>query len=143
MTKVIQKLLNYNLCHIQQSNLILEMRSIAARLDAIFENLVNGRFSTKILPLSLLKEIFSQSSLSSGVLSGAIPTTFYQGASLSVLSADREKKSVTLLFVSPRIERSPSYRVLRLHSVSGTISLNGRIYDRVFGFDEEEIAIPL
>ena len=143
MTQVIQRLLEYNLCHAQQTRLMLEMRSIAARLDGIFENLVNGRFSTKIMPLSLLREIFTQSSLSSDVLSGAIPTTFYQGASLSVLSADRQRKSVKLLFVSPRIEREPSYRILRLHSVSGTISMNGRIYDRVFGFDGEEIAVPI
>ena len=142
MTQVIQKLINYNLCHTQQTRLILEMRSIVARLDGIFESLVSGRFNLKILPLSLLREIFTHSSLSNDVLSGAIPTTFYQGASLSVLSADRDKKSVQILFTSPRIEREPSYRVLRLHSVSGTISVNGQIYDRIFGFDGEEIAIP-
>ena len=143
MTQVIRRLLDYNLCHAQQTRLMLELRSIAARLDGIFENLINGRFSTKIMPLSLLREIFTQSSLSSDVLSGSLPTTFYQGASLSVLSADRKKKSVTVLFVSPRIEKEPSYRVLRLHSVSGTIEMNGRIYDRVFGFDGEEIAVPI
>ena len=143
MSQTIRRLLEYNLCHIQQTRLFFEMRAIANRLDGIFESLVLGKFSTKILPLPLLKEIFSQSSIADDVLSKAVPTSFYQGASLSVLSADRAKKSVRLIFVAPRSEREPSYRVLKVHSVSSTISVNGRIFDRVFSFDADKIAIPI
>ena len=143
MSQTIRRLMNYNLCHIQQTRLFFELRAIANRLDSIFESLVFGKFDTKILPLPLLQEIFTHSSIADDVLSKAVPTTFYQGASLSVLSANKEKQSVRLIFIAPRIEREPSYRVLKIHSVSSTISVNNRIYDRVFNFDVDKIAIPV
>ena len=143
LQKSMRQLVKNNLCHVQQARLLFELRDIANKLNGIYENFLHGTMSSDILPLSILKELFKQSDLERGLISAALPSTFYRGTSLSLLSVNKAKMSISLLFVAPRVEREAAFRQLKIHTVSSTIEIDDIIFDRVLDIDQKEFAMPI
>ena len=142
LSTTVIRLANSSACFLDKTAIFTELMSLSNYLDGIFDTIAKGEVSTRLIPETMLKNIFKLTSMEDNCLIAAQPLNFYREAKVSLLSVDKEKLSVRFLLVSPRIEQKAHYVRLDIRTASSTIKLGEEIYNRKLTFDSTSLGIP-
>ena len=122
---------------------LTDLSSLASTFDQLFDLLVTGQMSPKVISVETLQTLMDQALFFQSMLVSRFPLSFYSQSSLSLLSVDKQKQTIKVLIATPRISDEASYHRLSLLTTVTSIKLGNRIYDRDIDFPNTELAIPV
>ena len=143
MGGVLTQLIDENACIMDQTEILFELRDIANRFSQIESDLMSGIVTTRLITMAMLKQIFKHSSFARLTYLSSIPTIFYRESAVSVLKTDIKRKVITLLLISPRVEKEPRYQLITLHGIDTSFKIGKKIYNKRLIFEQNNYAIPI
>ena len=87
----------------------MEKLRLFSRLELMVSDLLSGKFSTHVIPLSLLRDIMSETEWIKGTLLESNPILLYKEASVTLVSVNLEELSFKILLSFPNIPRKPDF----------------------------------
>ena len=96
--------------------------------------------------MSLLKEIFQRTSSYKATLIDSVPTSFFKDSTILVVKVDkkeRQKETLNLLLIAPRVKRRATYQLIVMRSVEVSIQVNEFIYGKKIHFENKNYVLPM
>ena len=122
---------------------LTDLSSLASTFDQLFDLLVTGQMSPKVISVSTLQTLMDQAFFFENMLVKRFPLSFYSQSSLSLLSVDASKQTIRILIATPRIADQASYHRLTLLTAVTSVKLGSRFYDKEIDLPNTELAIPI
>ena len=97
-----------------------------SKVESMFNDIISGLLTPRVLPISLLKDIVKDARLIEGTLLELDPLAFYSQSTISLVSIDKSKHTVELLLATPKVNKVPTYTSLNVLSTKATVLSDGK-----------------
>ena len=99
--------------------------SLYGRMEMLASDVISGKLTTRVLPISLLHGILANTRLMHGTHLARDPLMIYQMATISLLSVNPEKRRIRILMAIPNIDSEPSHYSVAINSLKSIVKSHG------------------
>ena len=130
-------------CFLGKSYVSNQIGEIDRFLDLTFNDLSCSRLTPRILPEKLLGGLLKSLTDSKNSIFSALPLATYEEARVSIVSANRQRRTIRLLIAFPSVSKRPEYIMINFLSPKATIRGEGTYHGLQLHLDSMSLALPL
>ena len=108
-----------------------------------FNDLSCSRLTPRILPEKLLGGLLKSLTDSKNSIFSALPLATYEEARVSIVSANRQRRTIRLLIAFPSVSKRPEYIMINFLSPKATIRGEGTYHGLQLHLDSMSLALPV
>ena len=99
--------------------------ALYGRMELLASDIISGKLTTRVIPISLLHDILSHTELMHGTLLAKDPLMLYQTATISLLSVNPSTRRIRILMAIPSIDSEPSHYAVVINSLRSVVKSHG------------------
>ena len=124
----LMKIQHINACTLAKHFLHEERRKVTQDLTELSSDLIEGRLTTRLLPILVLRKLVKNTNMFENTLYLDDPIVLYRTATVSLLSVDKKRKIVDFLLVFPQLSKEPTHYFVNLLNPPSTIRTSSSTY---------------
>ena len=134
---------NTHACFLKKDFVSDQVAEMDRFLELTYNDLSGKRLTPRLIPVELISDLIKTIPQSRNSLMSAFPFAMYQEGRISIVSANKDRKTVRMLLAFPMVSKRPEYVKINLLSPLATIKDNNSYHGLRLELENMNLAIPI